>query len=253
MNTMNNQHAKVRYSLIDALRGVSLVNMVLYHFLYDVFVIYGVNTRWIFEPPVVIWERYICFSFIIISGISMNFSSHAYRRGLVINACGLLLTLVTAVAIPSQVIWFGVLNLIGCAMLICQVLRKVLNRLNPMLGAALSFLLFALCYGVPEGYAGFFGLRLISLPDILYELKFTAFLGLPSKGFYSSDYFPLIPWLFLFLFGYFLWRAIAKYKWDRLFTVKIPLLGAIGRHTLWVYLAHQPLLMGLCFLIFGYF
>ena len=37
---------KKRYDLIDALRGLALINMVLYHFSYDIFVIYGQNPDW---------------------------------------------------------------------------------------------------------------------------------------------------------------------------------------------------------------
>ncbi len=242
-----------RYRLIDALRGFSLLNMLAFHFLYDVYVIYGIDTYWPYYPGVVAWERYICMSFILISGISLNFSRRAYRRGLIISACGVLITLVTAIAMPDQIILFGILTCIGCAMLLTQTARRLLEKCNPFAGAAASFLLFAFFYGLPNGWLGFFNMPLIRVPDALYVWRPLALLGLPDRAFYSSDYFPLVPWVFLFVCGFFLWRALCALRADRFFRRGVPVLDTIGRYTLWVYMLHQPVLMGICFLIFGYF
>ena len=242
-----------RYSLIDALRGLALLNMLAFHFLYDVFVVYGGSFEWTQLTWVIVWERYICFSFILISGVSLNFSNHAIKRGLIVNACGLLITLVTAIAVPSQIIIFGILNLIGCAMLLDRPLKKLAEKLDPFLGASVSLALFAFFYGLPMRYVGFFGIPLIRLPDALYCFPPLAVIGLPDKGFFSTDYFPLVPWLFLFVCGFFVWRCIARAGADPLFRRRIPVLGFIGRYTLWIYMIHQPVLMGICFLIFGRF
>lgn len=242
-----------RYSLIDALRGLALLNMLAFHFLYDVFVVYGGSFEWTQLTWVIVWERYICFSFILISGVSLNFSNHAIKRGLIVNACGLLITLVTAIAVPSQIIIFGILNLIGCAMLLDRPLKKLAEKLDPFLGASVSLALFAFFYGLPMRYVGFFGIPLIRLPDALYCFPPLAVIGLPDKGFFSTDYFPLVPWLFLFVCGFFVWRCIVKAGAEQFFGRRVPVLGFIGRYTLWIYMIHQPVLMGICFLIFGRF
>lgn len=243
---------KPRYALVDALRGVALLNMIAYHLCFDIFQIYGVHTGWIYTPGAIVWERFICCSFIIISGVSLNFSSHAYRRGLIVSACGALMTVVTLIVIPPFAIWFGVLTLIGASMIIARLLIKPLELIHPVLGAAVSFLLFAFFYNVQTGSVGFFYLRLFDVPLFFYRGYLTAFLGFPPRGFVSSDYFPLLPWFFLFVFGYFLWRIIKRYGADKPFFHKIPFLSALGRHTLIIYLIHQPVLMGICFLVFGY-
>ncbi len=242
-----------RYSLIDALRGLALLNMLAFHFLYDVFVVYGGSFEWTQLPWVIVWERYICFSFILISGVSLNFSNHAIKRGLIVNACGLLITLVTAIAVPSQIIIFGILNLIGCAMLLDRPLKKLAEKLDPLLGASVSLALFAFFYGLPMRYVGFFGIPLIRLPDALYCFPPLAVIGLPDKGFFSTDYFPLVPWLFLFVCGFFIWRCIVKAGAEQFFGRRVPVLDFIGKYTLWIYMIHQPVLMGICFLIFGRF
>ena len=241
-----------RLNLIDSLRGFSLINMVLFHFLYDIFVVYGVDFEWDRRFEVVAWERFICISFILLSGVSLNFSKHPYKRGIIINLCGLLITAVTAIVMPSQAIWFGVLNLIGCSMLICAALRPLLNKINPILGSVLSLVFYAVFYGVPQRYIGFLGYRLFTLPDIFYSFKYVAFIGFPAEGFRSADYFPIITWIFIFTLGYFLWRIIEKYNKQKLFRTGLRPLSFVGRHSLIIYLAHQPILMGICFLIFGY-
>lgn len=242
---------KTRYHLIDALRGFALLNMLAFHLLYDIYMIYGLDSGWFFQPLAVVWERFICVSFILISGISFNFSRRAYRRGIILNLFGFAITAVTVLAIPGQAIWFGILNLLGCAMLILQPLREYLEKIKPIIGFLTSLLIFALCCGVPQRYIGFFGFKIFDLPDALYSFKWLSFLGFKSADFASADFFPIIPWLFLFAAGFFLWRVIENAGAQQIFTLKIPVLGTIGRYSLYIYLAHQPLIMGVLMLVFG--
>lgn len=242
---------KTRYHLIDALRGFALINMLAFHLLYDIYVIYRLDSGWFFQPLAVVWERFICVSFILISGVSFNLSHRAYRRGIILNLFGFAITAVTALAIPGQAIWFGILNFLGCAMLILQPLRQSLEKIKPITGFLISLLIFAFCCGVPQGYIGFFDFKIFDLPDALYSFKWLSFIGFRSADFISTDFFPIIPWLFLFAAGFFLWRVIEKTGAQRIFTLKIPVLGTIGRHSLYIYLAHQPLIMGALFLILG--
>lgn len=242
---------KTRYSLLDAVRAVAVINMVAYHLCYNIFCVFGVWADFYHALPVIIWERFICCTFIIVSGMSMNFSRHGWRRGVIVNLCGFLVTAVTVLLMPDQQIWFGVLNFLGCAMLITFALRAELSRLKPLIGMIVFFIFFMLCYGIPCGFIGLFSYPLITLPEALYEYRRLAFLGFPPDGFYSADYFPLLQWIFLYLFGYELWRFIAQKGLDRFFCTKIPVLDFIGRHSLIIYLAHQPLLYGVCWLIFN--
>lgn len=235
----------VRYHLIDVLRGFALVNMVIFHLMYDIFNIFSAGTGWNSEPLTIIWERFICCSFIILSGVSFNFSHRPFKRGMILNACGFLITIVTVLVIPSQAVWFGILNFLGCAMMLAYPLKEYLEKIKPVVGAVCSLLLFALLYGVPDGYVGFFGIELFRLPEFLYGIKALAFIGFPSADFHSTDYFPIIPWIFLFIFGYFAWRAIKNCNADRFFKRRIPFFDFIGRHTLIIYILHQPIIMGI--------
>lgn len=239
-----------RYSLLDSIRAIAVVNMILYHLCYDIFCVFGIWQDFYQALPVIIWERFICCTFILVSGISLNFSRHGYRRGIIVNLCGFMITVITVLAMPEQAIWFGILNLLGCAMLITFALRRELSRVKPLIGTLVFILLFLLFYGVPRRYIGLFSYPLFPLPDMLYQYKWLAFLGFPPEGFFSTDYFPLLPWIFLYLAGFELWRFIAQKNLDKHFYRKIPVLDFIGRHSLIIYLVHQPLLYGVCYLIF---
>ena len=109
----------------------------------------------------------------------------------------------------------------------------------------MSAALFAVCYTVPHGHLAFFGTE---LSDFLYNARWLFFAGFMPPGFYSADYFPLIPWLFLFWTGLFAWRIIGPKLAD------VPRIGAyewISRRALLIYLLHQPVAYGILFVCFS--
>ena len=136
-------------------------------------------------------------------------------------------------------------------MLFTYALRRVLYRIPPSVGTVLFFLLFLLCYGIPNGFIGMFSFPLLRLPETLYQFKWLSIVGFRSNDFFSADYFPFLPWIFLYLFGYQLWRYLEQKQLDRFLYRRIPVLDFFGRHSLIIYMAHQPLLYGVCYLIFG--
>lgn len=238
-----------RYSLIDAIRAVAVISMVLYHLFYDIFCLFGNHPEYTSLTPIIIWERSICTSFIVISGISLNFSRHGYRRGLIVGACAMVVTLVTYLMFPEEAIWFGVLHLLSFSMLLTTAVKPLLDKLKPLVGVIIFFLLFMLCYGIPNRHIGLFSYPLIRLPEALYQHKWLSVIGFLSNDYYSMDYFPILPWSFLYLFGYHLWRLIKEKELDKYFYKKIPVLDFIGRHSLLIYMLHQPVLYGICYLI----
>ena len=90
--------SKKRYDLIDSIRGFAVIYMVAFHALYDIFIIYGDGSAFT-NSFFAVWERFICVSFIIISGVSFNFSNHTVRNGIIVSLCGFVVTTVTAIAV----------------------------------------------------------------------------------------------------------------------------------------------------------
>ena len=121
-----------RFALIDALRGLALLNMLAMHFLYDVNVVFGREPGWYLRPGVHLWQQYICWSFILIAGFAFPWGRRKnLRRGLLLNACGLLITAVTLLFLPEEAIWFGILNFLGCAiLLISYELDEIMSHLE---------------------------------------------------------------------------------------------------------------------------
>ena len=135
-----------RFWQIDALRGLALLNMLVYHAMYDWVYIFGHASGWydIWSTHCHVWQQYICWSFILLSGYSFTLSRRPLKNGLLTAACAVVLTVATAVAMPEEVIWFGVLHLLGCAALLTCLLHPVLEKLPPLVGVTGSAVLFAL-------------------------------------------------------------------------------------------------------------
>ncbi len=242
----------MRYFLIDGIRGLAIVNMVAFHFFYDVFIVYGKNPDWYGMPATRIWQQMICWTFIVISGFVWQWGMQGnFWRGMRLNLYGLVISLVTLAVMPSETIWFGILNFIGCAILLMFPLEKAAKKIPPVWGMAASFALFILCRQIPHGFLGIGNLVQIQLPKVLYSIKVLTPFGFPYPDFYSSDYFPILPWMFLFLCGFFLNRIFMGHiSWRRAACRKIKFLSALGSKAIWIYLVHQPVIMVVCMMLF---
>ena len=239
-----------RLHLLDALRGFLMINMIAYHGMWDLVNLFGVKAGWYAGTPKYIWQQCICWSFILLSGFCWNFSRNHLRRGALVFGGGAIISLVTCILMPENRIVFGILTCIGSCVILMIPLEKLLKKLPDIPGLILSFLLFLLLRNCGKGSLGFEGLVLAPLPEWLYRNYFTAYLGFPQPDFFSTDYFPLLPWIFLFITGYFVNRVFTRLQLNEPLFVrgKVPVLNRIGRHSLEVYMLHQPVLYGLCLL-----
>ena len=242
---MSPKGKRPHYGLLDTVRGLCILSMVAYHGMYDLVDIFGLPSAWYTGLPGYIWQQSICWTFILLSGMCWQLSRHHVKRGLLLVGCGAAISLITWLAMPSQRILYGVLNLLGLSALLLIPLDKLFRKVPAWAGLGGALLLFALTKNVSRGSLGFEGLVLCQLPSWLYVTDLLAVAGFPSPGFWSTDYFPLLPWFFLFCAGYFLWGLLSQSEWakERLASGVRPL-SFLGRHSLVIYLAHQPVLMG---------
>jgi len=243
---------KTRLNIIDELRGAAVILMIIYHALYDLNVIFNLPLAFLFSPLMDLFRNcFISGPFIFIAGISANLSRNSLKRGITAFCLGLALTAATFIIAPSQLILFGILHMLGLSMIITHFLKPLLNKLPPKSGAAASAVLFFVLYGIPYRYIGLGSLLKIKLPDFLYSTNYPFPLGVHTSDFISSDYYPLLPWIFLFFAGFYTGRYLTGAKLPELFyRSRSKAIGWIGRHSMIIYLAHQPLLLALLYILF---
>lgn len=240
-----------RYYLLDGLRGLTLLSMIAYHGMFDLVELYGVPVDWFWKTPGYVWQQSICWTFILLSGFCWSLGSAPLRRGLTVSAGGLVITAATFLFMPSERILFGILTFTGAAMLVLIPLSRGLERIPAGPGLIGSAVLFFCTRNVNGGTWGFESIILGRVPEELYRGIAMTFLGFPEPGFFSGDYFSFVPWFFLYLCGYFLHRAVMhREPVKRLLRCRAGFLEWIGKHSLLIYMLHQPALMAIFECIF---
>lgn len=242
-----------RIYFLDELRGFLIIFVVLYHTMYDL-VMFGVNGAWFSSPAMNNLRNLFVAMLIIISGVSSHLSHSNLRRGIKTLAVAMLLTAVTYIFMPSQLIIFGILHFFGVSMILYALLAKPLGKIPPMWGFVVAIILFCVTFDVYYGVIGIAGLGLtLPLPSFLYNNPITFPLGFSCTGLTSADYYPLLPWFFVFLAGSFCGESIKAGRFPSFFyRSHCKPLASIGRHTLLIYILHQPIIYGLLLVWFSF-
>jgi uncharacterized membrane protein len=215
---------KSRIGEIDFVRGVALILMIYFHLIYDLNEILNLPISYNDGIHSVI-GKISGNLFIIISGVSSSLSQNNFRRGIKVFLIGLCITIVTGFFNPNFSIQFGILHFLGFSMLIIKPFLKIKSFILFFVG---SFILFV-------GWSYF---------PILVDNTYLFPLGLIHKSFYSADYYPFIPYFGVFLIGVSSGKFLYREKRARLcFPLENNWLSKLGRHTLWIYLIHQPLIL----------
>ena len=239
-----------RVALLDELRGLSILLMVAYHAAYDLHYLFNRPVAALHWPLVKLLQPLFAGVFIIISGMACRFSRNNLKRGLITLALGGVMTLATLVLALDQPIYFGILHLLGSCMLLYGLLHRALDALRPLPAAAILLVLFALTYYIPAGLVGLPPFSLL-LPIPLTSTNWGLALGFCRPDFSSPDYYPLLPWAFLFFAGAYLGLPVREGRAPAcIYTPHWGWLAAVGRHTLLIYLLHQPVVYSLLWLWF---
>ena len=226
---------------LDAFRGLCVLGMVAVHFVYDLIDLYRI-VPWSYPDWFLVIMNWGGILFILISGICATLGRRSVRRGLIVVLCGFICTAATwgmyhfGFATKDIIIYFGVLHCLGT----CMILWWLFKRLPT---AALAVL------GVAIAVAGLF-LWYTPVDASMYLVP----LGFHPADFYSSDYFPLLPNFGYFLIGAVLGRTVYRKKETLLPKINhrnpvLRFLQLCGKHSLWIYLLHQPVLSGICWLL----
>lgn len=232
---------KKRIWELDAFRGICILGVVLVHFIFDLTELYGI-IQWQCPAWFAFLQRWGGVLFVLLSGICVTLGSRSVRRGLIVLSAGLLVSLATYGMYKylhfhkSIIIYFGVLQCLGC----CMILWWAFKRLPTWLLAVLGMLMVAA------------GLYLDTV--VLVDFPWLVPLGFVCRGFSSADYFPLLPNFGFFLLGGVLGRTLYRKKESLLgesirHNPIVVTLCFFGRQSLWIYLLHQPILALICMLL----
>ena len=226
--------AKERINSIDALRGLCVLLMVGHHFLYDLAAFAGAPAWLFYNPLFEVLEPLFAGCFIMLAGVSSRFSRSNIKRGWRVVAAACLISIVTwYIGIP---IIFGILHFLGLAMIFYGLTSRFWENLPQKI---LPWLYALLVLGA---------ILLLRLVEV--ESPYLWIVGFTSDSFESADYFPLLPWIFVFLFGAYLGQPIKERHLPAwVYSINPPCLPAIGRRAFLIYLLHQPILYGLTLLI----
>ncbi len=217
---------------IDALRGFLILCVIASHSLYYLSYVLG---RFQLPAGVAFVMDYGGAVFVLLSGLSSTLGRRGLRRGLLVFAGGMVLTLGSFAAVAlgwlaeDMIIRFGVLHLLGFCMILSPLLKKLPAPVLLVLGLGLVVL----------GYW-------LSGQGPLTELRYLFPLGLRYPGFSSGDYFPLAPHLGWFCLGMVLGRSLYAEKKTRLPQVnaETPVLRFLrwcGRNSLYIFILHLPI------------
>lgn len=201
--------------------------MIIYHLVYDLdqWTTFAIDIKTPFWFSV---GKTAALLFIFLSGLSSGFSKHPVKNGLRVLFFGMIITLVTYIAFPDQYIRFGILHFLGVMMLLTPLIQKLPNVVL-MLGVILTI----------AGGSTLMG-QVVDTPLLLP-------LGLMYPGFSTMDYYPLLPYSGVTLLGtlcyryYFAGHKEVKKQQKR--AAASPLITWVSRHSLWIYLIHQPILL----------
>lgn len=259
----------------DVLRGISVVSMVAFHACYDIVNIWDVRLGWFRGPVQDVWRASISWCFLLIAGIMCSYSRNNLKRALKYLFVAAAIWIATTLIAVDTPISYGIIYCMGFSSLLVwaleilfhdkrdarttelddRVSRAKNNAKSKRLAivAATLFIAFLLTLDVPQGRLGLGIFRgpYIALPSGLYTTEALNWLGFPGPSFVSGDYYPPIPYSFLFLVGSTLGLITKLHGVPSILNkLKCTPLEWIGRHALEIYVVHQPIVLALLTLIF---
>ncbi len=214
---------------IDAFRVVAMFLMIGFHFVYNLNVFAGVDIS--YTTGFWMWVGTVAgLSFIFVSGISSGFSSNPVKRGLMVLGFGMIITFVSYLVLGDTYIRFGILHLLG----VCMILSPLIHKIH-----ASSIIILA----------GIIMVTSNQVANITVNTNLLLPIGLRYAGFRSVDYYPLIPYLSVFMLGiiaykfyYYRGKSLFRFNFENQFITRV------SKSSLTIYLLHQPIILAAMFL-----
>ena len=225
--------SNVRDSSLDLMRGIAIIMMIAFHFIYDL------NSFGYTEVPLfthwagIAWRSLIVFLFLSAVGISLVIAHSKtlklkkfIKRQIYLGIAALIISAGTYIMFPDGWVYFGILHLIWVSSLIAIFFINLPK----------TSLLIAV---------------IILISSILGQLNFSIISNIfePYLPLSSIDYYPLFPWLSFVFIGIYLGHYP---HYQKIFTFRSNWLEVIGKHALIIYLTHQIVLFSAVSLAYNF-
>ena len=240
--------AEDRFWEIDFLRGTAIILMIIFHFIYDLNHLKIIYYK-LWEGPCAITAKIVASFFLFLVGISLTISfnkskQHSslleIRHKLIIRAgkllfIGILITIISWILIPERFVIFGILHCIGVSIILSI----------PFLPYIIPNVLIGITLIISGIYLQYFT---VDFPWLIP-------LGFVPPNYFYIDFFPLLPWFGVVLVGialgnYLYPQGQRRYHMNYTLQSTSKRICFIGRHSLPIYVLHQPVLFGFIYLIF---
>ncbi len=227
-------HQTHRLVVLDLARTVALAGMVVFHFTFDLALFGHIPAETLSQPFWHTFPRMVAGSFLFLSGVSLWMAhGNAIRwrafwlRFGKLAAAALLVTLASLWFVPGGPIWFGILHAIAAASLI----GLLALRLPWPVTLAVAAVIFVIGW---------------TWRSPAFDPMWLVWTGLADARPAMGDYVPLLPWAAPALAGIAFARALRIDRWPGVVPSRgMRILAFPGRHSLVIYLIHQPILIGL--------
>lgn len=239
-NTYEQPKQGSRYFYLDVLRGVAIVMMVVFHFIFDLAHFQYIEADFNRDPFWVNFRILIVTSFLLLVGISLQLATgrslnfrRYFRRLVLLMLAAAAVSISIYFVLPDKPVLFGILHFIAFASVLGLLFRR--------------FYWLNLLFGIIVIVLG------IKFHTGLFDSWFWYWTGLMSNRPFTSDYVPLLPWFGVVLIGMFCARVIERYELlsntEQGENIAARLLALGGRNSLLIYLLHQPLFFGGFYLV----
>ncbi|MDZ7656471.1 MAG: heparan-alpha-glucosaminide N-acetyltransferase [Sulfurimicrobium sp.] len=230
-----------RIPLVDAARGSAIAMMVAFHFCFDLNFFHLASFDFYRDAFWLNLRAFIVTLFLLIVGISFHLANgNGFRAGPFLRRLGMLACCAAAVSagsyaiFPASGIFFGVLHFIALASVL-GLMFLPLHLANLVLGIA------AIAAG-------------LSLENAWFDQPWMSWIGFTTHKPISEDYVPLFPWFGVVLLGLYLGKTLSiRGIWKKLAdwqpgSAPARLLCKAGKHSLAIYILHQPALLGILYI-----
>jgi uncharacterized membrane protein len=234
-----------RAGALDALRGVAVLWMTIFHFAFDLNHFAFIREDFYRDPLWTVQRTCILSLFLLCAGFGQAYAVHAgqswtrfWRRWLQVAGCAVAVSLGSALMFPNSWIYFGVLHGIAVMLLVCRATASWGRWLWP---AGLCMVLLGVYARQLNAWLPF---------AEAWDMKALNWLGLISHKPITEDYVPVLPWLGVMWWGMVAGQWALAQGWmgrldHRVHALPLAPLTWLGRWSLSWYMVHQPVLIGL--------